>query len=169
MSHRLEKSTASLLQVNLSPNSTVYSYIRAEDQLTVTFVKEEKVDTRGQTVLRKQQGTFTDTEIETPKSTFPYGSISNYTMSIQEKARRLKITPLPMPKHAVPFQISPTDESLPAEIKESTRDSNVESVVFRDKTDNVNANYNIAYQKTVENSQFGNLFVMKLLLSINYA
>ena len=58
-----------------------------------------------------------------------------------------------MPKNAVPVQISPTDESLPVEIKESIRGSNVESVVFRDKTDNVNANY-IAYQKTDENSKF---------------
>ena len=60
---------------------------------------------------------------------------------MQEKARRLKLTPLPMPKHAVPVQISLTDEILPAEIKKSIRDNNVESVVFRDKTDNVNANY----------------------------
>ena len=66
---------------------------------------------------------------------------------MQEKALRLKLTPLPMPKHTVPVQISPTDECLPAEIKESIRDNNVESVVFRDKTDNVNANYTIAYQK----------------------
>ena len=58
-----------------------------------------------------------------------------------------------MPKNAVPVQISLTDESLPAEIKESIRD-NVESVVFRDKTDNVNANYTIAYEKTDKNSQF---------------
>ena len=67
MSRRLEKSTPSLLQVNLSPNLTLYSYITAEEQLTVTFVKEEKVDTRGQTVLRKQQVTCTETEIETLK------------------------------------------------------------------------------------------------------
>ena len=73
---------------------------------------------------------------------------------MQEKARRLKLTPLPMPKHAVPVQISLTDESIPAEIKESIRDNNVESVVFRDKTDNVNPNYSIAYQKTDKNSQF---------------
>ena len=73
---------------------------------------------------------------------------------MQEKARRLKLTPSPMPKHAVPVQISPTDESLPEEIKESIKDSNVESVVFRDKTDYVNANYTIAYKKTDENSQF---------------
>ena len=73
---------------------------------------------------------------------------------MQEKARRLKLTPLPMHKHAVPVQISLTDESLPAEIEESIRDSNVESVEFRDKTDQVNANYTIAYQKTDKNSQF---------------
>ena len=87
-------------------------------------------------------------------------------MSIQEKARRLKLIPLPMPKHAVPVQISPTDERLPAEIKESIRDSNVESVVFRDKTDNVNPNYTIAYKKLMKTH---NLFVMNFLFSINYA
>ena len=61
--------------MNLSQNLTVYSYITAEDQLTVTFVKEEKVDTRGQTVLRKQQVARTDTEIETLKK---YLSLSEY-------------------------------------------------------------------------------------------
>ena len=45
MSRRLEKSTPSLLKVNLSANLTVYRYITAEDQLTVTFVIEEKNDT----------------------------------------------------------------------------------------------------------------------------
>ena len=59
-----------------------------------------------------------------------------------------------MPKNSVQVQMSPRDESLPAEMKGSIRDSNVESIVFSDKTDNVNANYTIAYQKTDENSQF---------------
>ena len=71
-----------------------------------------------------------------------------------------------MPKYAVPVQISPTDERLPAEIKESIRESNVESVVFREKIDNVNANYTIAYKKLMKTH---NLFVMNFLLSINYA
>ena len=71
MSRRLEKSTPSLLKVNLSLNLTVYSYITSEDQLTVTFTKEEKTDTRGQTVLRKQQITYTDIKIETLKNSFP--------------------------------------------------------------------------------------------------
>ena len=70
MSRRLEKSTSSLLQVNFSPNLTVYSYITAEDQLAVTFVQEEKSHTRGQTVLRKKQVTCTDTAIETLKKYF---------------------------------------------------------------------------------------------------
>ena len=140
--------------MNLSPNLTVYSYITAQDQLTVLFVKEEKVDTRGQTVLRKQQVNCTDTAIETLKK---YLSLLEYFKLYHVYAResaRLKLTPLPMPNHAVPVQISPTDKSLPAEIKESIRDSNVESVVFRDKADNVNANYTTAYQKNDENSHF---------------
>ena len=79
-------------------------------------------------------------------------------MSMQEKAQRLKLIPLLMPKNAVPVKISPKDESLPAEIEESIRDSNVESVVFRDKTDYKKANYTIAYNRTDGNSQLGSLF-----------
>ena len=59
-----------------------------------------------------------------------------------------------MHKHAVSVQKSPTNESLPAEIKEGIRDSNADSVVFGDKADYLNAGYTISYQKTDENSQF---------------
>ena len=52
-----------------------------------------------------------------------------------------------MNNHAVSVQKSPTDESLPAEIKEGIRDSNAESVVFRDKANYLNAGYTISYQK----------------------
>ena len=64
MNRRLEKPAPSLLQVNLSPNLTVYSCITPENQLTVTLIKEEKIDTRGQTVLRKQQIVCAGAEIE---------------------------------------------------------------------------------------------------------
>ena len=67
MNRRSEKAAPSLLQVNLSPNLVVYSCIVDENQLTVTFVKEEKVDSRGQTVLRKQQIVCTGAERETFK------------------------------------------------------------------------------------------------------
>ena len=53
--------------MNLSPNLVVYSCIADEIQLTVTFVKEEKVDSRGQTILRKQQIVCTGAEIEALK------------------------------------------------------------------------------------------------------
>ena len=46
MNQRSEKAAPSLLQVNLSPNLVVYSCIADENQLTVTFVKEGKVDSR---------------------------------------------------------------------------------------------------------------------------
>ena len=52
---RLEKTAPSVLQVNLSPNLITYSCLPAENQLTVTLVKEEKIDSRGQTVLKKKQ------------------------------------------------------------------------------------------------------------------
>ena len=45
----------------------VYSCLTAENQLSVTLVKEEKVDSRGQTVLRKQQVVCTGAAIESFK------------------------------------------------------------------------------------------------------
>ena len=59
---RLEKTAPSVLQVNLSPNLIVYVCLAAENQLTVALVKEEKIDSRGQTVLRKQQVVCTRAE-----------------------------------------------------------------------------------------------------------
>ena len=64
MNRRSEKAAPSLLQVNLSTNLVVYSCKADENQLTVTFVKEEKFDSRGQNVLRKQQIVCTGAEIE---------------------------------------------------------------------------------------------------------
>ena len=69
-----------------------------------------------------------------------------------------------MPKHAVRVQISPTDESLPAEIHRigfgcsfGCIEALALAVVFRDKIDNVNAKYTIAYKKLMKTR---NLFVM---------
>ena len=70
MNRRSEKAAPSLLQVNLSPILVVYKCIADENQLTVTFVKEEKIDSRGQTVLRKQQIFCTGAEIEAFKKYF---------------------------------------------------------------------------------------------------
>ena len=67
MNRRSEKAAPSLLQ-NLSPNLVIYSCIADENQLTVTFVTEEKVDSRGRTVLRKQKIVCTGAEIEAFKN-----------------------------------------------------------------------------------------------------
>ena len=64
---RLEKTELSVLQVNLSPILIVYSCLAVENQLTVTQVKEEKIDSREQTVLRKQQVVCTGAEKESIK------------------------------------------------------------------------------------------------------
>ena len=64
-------------------------------------------------------------------------------MSLQEEMKRLKLTPLPTPKCAVPILISLDDETLPDEIKQLIKENNVESIVFRDKQDSMNANYTI--------------------------
>ena len=74
-------------------------------------------------------------------------------MSIQEKMQRLKLIPLPMPKRAVPILMSLDDESLPKEIKRRVKENDVESIVFRDKVDSINANYTINYRHDDKDSE----------------
>ena len=80
MNRRSDKAAPSLIQVNLSPNLVVYSCIADENQLTVTFVKEEKVDSRGQTALRKQQIVCAEAAIEAFKKHFRFWSTFNCSM-----------------------------------------------------------------------------------------
>ena len=75
-------------------------------------------------------------------------------MSVQEKMQRLKLTPLPMPKRAVPILMSLDDESFPKEIKQREKENDVESIVFRDKVDSINANYTITYRNDDKDSEF---------------
>ena len=60
---------------------------------------------------------------------------------------RLKITPLPTPKREVPVLMSLNDETLPDEIKQLIKESNVETIIFRDKQVSINANYTITYKQ----------------------
>ena len=97
MNRRSEKAAPSPLQVNFSPNLVVYSCVADENQLTVTFVKEEKVDSRGQTVLRNQHIVCTGAEIEAIKK---YLSLLEYFQLYHVFGREnanAEITPLPMP------------------------------------------------------------------------
>ena len=110
MNRRSKKAAPSLLQVNFTSNLEVYSCIEDENQLTVTFVKEEKVDISSKTVLRKRQTVCTGDEIEAFKK---YLSLLEYFQLYhvfgRENAKAEK-TPLSMPKRAVPVLISLTDK-----------------------------------------------------------
>ena len=75
-------------------------------------------------------------------------------MSLQEKTRRLKLTPLHTPKRAVPVLMSLNDETLPDEIKQLITESNAESIVFRDKQDSINANFTITYKQRDKDSWY---------------
>ena len=68
-------------------------------------------------------------------------------MSIKEKIVKLKLTPLPMLNCTKPILISLDDESLPKEIKQRVEENELESIVFRNKVDSINANYTITYRK----------------------
>ena len=59
-----------------------------------------------------------------------------------------------MPKRAVPILMSLDDESLPEEIKRRVKENDVESIVFRDKVDSMNANYTITYRNDDKDSEY---------------
>ena len=75
-------------------------------------------------------------------------------MSLEENIRKLKLTPLLMPKRAVPASKSLNDRSLPAKIRQRIEKNKVQSIVFRNKTDRVKANYTIIFISDHQNSQF---------------
>ena len=153
MKRRPEKTNPSLLQVSLSPSLTVYSCIAPDNQLTVTLVKEERIDSRGQTILRKQQILFGGAEIE---AFMKYLSLVDYFQLYHVYARenaKTEINPFTY-AHAVPVLMYLDDESLPKEIKQRVKENNVETIVFRDKVDSINANYTITYRNDDKDSEY---------------
>ena len=68
--------------------------------------------------------------------------------------KRLKLTPLPTPKRAVPILMSQDDETLPDEIKQLIKENNVDSIIFRDKQDWMNANFTITYKQGGNDSRY---------------
>ena len=75
-------------------------------------------------------------------------------MFLQEKMKRLKLTPLTTPKRAVPVLKSLDDETFPDDIKQLIKENNVKSIIFRDKQDLMNANYTITYKQGDEDSGY---------------
>ena len=68
--------------------------------------------------------------------------------------QKLKLTPLPITKRAVPTLMSLDDESLLKEIKQRVKENDVESIVFRDKVNSINANYTITYRNDDKDSEY---------------
>ena len=68
-------------------------------------------------------------------------------MSVQKEMQKLKLTPLPMHNRAVPILMFLDEESLSKEITQRVKENDVESIVFRDKVDSINANYTVTYRK----------------------
>ena len=61
----MEKAAPSILQVNLTPSLTVCSFITNDNHLILIHLKEEKIESRGHNILRKQQILCNTKEIET--------------------------------------------------------------------------------------------------------
>ena len=74
-------------------------------------------------------------------------------MNLQEKMKRLKLTPLPTPKNPVPVPVPLYDESLPDGIKEVVREDKVESIVYYGSDQGFQANFQVTYKKEEKNSE----------------
>ena len=154
MNRRVEKVAPSVLQVNLSPSLTVCSCITNDNQINLSLVREDKVESRGQSILRKQQIICNLSDIETLKKNFHCLNTFKCTMSLQEKMKRMKLTPLPMHKSPTPVQVSLDDESLPDEIKQVVSKGNVESIVYYAKDCGMQSNYKVTYKKEDKDSRY---------------
>ena len=75
-------------------------------------------------------------------------------MSLQEKMKRLKLTPLPIHKSPEPVQVTLDDESLPDEIKQMVSKGNVESIVNYAKDYGMQSNYNVTYKNEDKDSRY---------------
>ena len=77
--------------------------------------------------------------------------------------KRLKLTPLPTPKRAVPVLMSLDDVTLPDDIKQLIKENSVESYVIRDKQDSMNAHHTITYKQRDKDSGyvFYEFFIVK--------
>ena len=75
-------------------------------------------------------------------------------MSLQEKMRRMKLTPLPMHKSPTPVQVSLDDESLPDEIKQIVSKGNAKSIVYYAKDCDMQSNYKVTFKKEDKDSRY---------------
>ena len=75
-------------------------------------------------------------------------------MSLQEKMKRLKLTPLPTLKCPVTVSVPLDDESLPDEIKEVIKEGKAEPIVHYGSDCGFQANYKVTYKKEDKNSEF---------------
>ena len=75
-------------------------------------------------------------------------------MSLQEKMRRMKLTPLPIHKSPAPVQVTLDDESLPEEIKQVVSKGKVESIVYFAKDSGMQSNYKVTYKKEDKDSRY---------------
>ena len=83
-------------------------------------------------------------------------------MSLQQKIRKLKLTPLPTPKWPAPVQVPLDDDNLPDEIKMLVGEGNVESIVYYGSCYGMQANYKVTYKKDDKDSTlFVNSFGLK--------
>ena len=75
-------------------------------------------------------------------------------MSLQEKMKRLKLTPLRFQKSPAPVQLTLDDESLPDDIKQLVSKENVESIVYYARDCGMQSNYKKTYKKGDKDSRY---------------
>ena len=75
-------------------------------------------------------------------------------MSLQQKMRKLNLTPSPTPTWPAAVQVPLDDENFPDEIKMLVSEGNVESIVYLGSGYGMQANYKVTYKKDDKDSRY---------------
>ena len=75
-------------------------------------------------------------------------------MSLQEKKKRLKLTPLLIHKPPAVVQVTLDDKSLPDELKQVVSKGNFGSIVYYAKDYFMQSNYKPTYKKEAKDSRY---------------
>ena len=75
-------------------------------------------------------------------------------MSLQQKMRKLQLTPLPKPKWPEAVHVPLDNDNVPDEFKMLVSEGNLESIVYYASSYGMQANYKVTYKKDDKDSRY---------------
>ena len=150
----MEKAAPSVLQVNLSPSLTVCSYITNDNQLTLTLLKEGKIESRGQNILQKQQILCNTKENETRKKILSFLECFQMYHVVTTENEKTETNPFTYAHVASTSSSTSDKDNLPDEIKMLVSEGNVESIVYYGSGYGMQAKCKVTYKKDDKDSRY---------------